>query len=905
MDTRLVVGREQELVATDRFVAAVEAGARALVLEGELGIGKTTLWQEAARRARERGFLVLEASPAESESSLSFAGLVDLLRDFPHSALGSIPTPQLRALEIALLRRRPSGHPPEERVIAVAVHSALTALERPCVVAVDDAQWLDQPTASILEFVARRLRHEPVGFVVAIRVDRERPRTFDAAVGRERREVVRIGGLSLGALHTMIKERLGRSFPRPTLVRIASATGGNPFFALEIARELASRDDIRPGAELPVPEDLRRLVLAHIRELPEETREALLTASALADPTTHEVDEASLLPAVYADVVRIEDDGRVRFSHPLYASAVYSATTPARRRNLHARLAGRVRDPEERARHLGLAASKPDEVVARALDDACSQARSRGAVAAAVRLKEEALRLTPARRADARARRGVELGELRFAAGDTPGARDALREVVDEARPGEARSTALALLGMVRWFEGAWEEGILLAEQALEGVVDPRLRAEIHFRISCVCDWDVPRGAAHARAAVRLLDETTDPGLYSAALLSLAEWELKAGRGANEAAVAKAIALQENAEGWQRSHVPAYWARLVDDFATARARHEEWLERGLAEQDDPVVCHELMHLGVLALHTGEIRRARRLLADALERARQGGDIIFERSALAWGALADAHLGCVEEARAAAEHLVATAGDYPVSEARPREVLGFLALSLGDDAEAAAQLARADDLVRAAGMAEPADHRFQGDLLEALVGIGEVERAAVALERLERRARILPRPWTLAVAARCRGLVEAARGDLDAAERSLRQALSAHDRLDMPFERARTLLCLGRLQRRRKARKAARLALHEALAAFEALETPLWAARAQVEIARTGVRRAPEELTESEAQVAELAARGQTNREIAAKLFLSRRTVEANLARAYRKLGIRSRAELGARMALRD
>ncbi len=888
------------------FLEGVATGARALVLEGEPGIGKTTVWEDVVARGRDLGCLVLSSRPAPSEARLSFAGLGDLLANVPDSTLDAIPDPQRHALEIALLRRAASGPPPGRRAIAIALHSMLKscAALRPVVIGVDDAQWLDPPTASALEFVVRRLGDERVGIVTSVRIEDGRPPTFDQAVNEETRVVARLGPLSLASLHQVIKERLGHSFPRPTLVRIERASRGNPFHALEIARELDAAGAIGSNADLPVPKDLRRLVLSHIRRLPRETRDALFTASALADPTTDHVDETTLGPAVEADVIRVERDGRILFSHPLFASVVYDAATPTRRRDLHARLAGRVGHAEERARHLALAASEPDEVVARALDDACGTARSRGAVDAAARLKREALRLTPPARAEAVGRRGAELGELLFAAGDTPGARVALRTVVDGTPAGVVRSTALAVLGMVRWFEGAWDEGIRLAEEALDGVDDREVRAEIHFRISCVCDWDILRGAEHARAALELLDEQTEPELYSAALLSLAECELKAGRGADDKAVARGIVLQETAEGWQRSHVPAYWARLIDDFETSRARHEEWLECGRQAQDDPVVCHELMHLGVLAFLTGDPREADHMLEEAVDLAQRAGDVIFETSASAWRAHVHAQLGRVDEARATVADLLSRLGNYPLTEVRPRETLGFLALSLGDDAEADRQYTRADELIEATGMREPADHRFHGDHIEAAVALGELERAEALLARLEARGRVLPRPWTLAVAARCRGLLLAARGDLEGAERSLEGALGHHERLEMPFELARTLLCLGRVQRRRKERSAARMTLERAIEIFEGLATPLWADRTCEEISRIGIRRAPQELTVNEERVAELAASGLTNKEIAAQLFMSRRTVEANLARAYRKLGIGTRAELGAIMAQR-
>ncbi len=908
MEGNLVVGRDQELAAADRFLDAVPDGLCAFVLEGEPGIGKTTVWREALRQAEERGFRVFACRPAEAEARLSFASLGDLLAGVEDSTLDTIPVPQRNAVEIALLRREPSGAPPDERAIAVAVLSVLrvAAKVQPVVVAVDDVQWIDPPTASVLEFVVRRLEMEPVGFLASVRVEDERPRTFDLAIDDEHRRTVRVGPLSLGSLHQMIKERLGRSFPRPTLVRIERASRGNPFHALEIARELGAIGDPGPGGALPVPEDLRKLLKARIRRLPAETRSALLIASALSEPTTVDTGEAKLESAVEAEVVHIENDGRVVFTHPLFASAVYDAATPKRRRELHKVLAEAVHDPEQRARHLALAAEGPDETVADALDKACERARSRGAIEAAVTLEREAQRLTPPSLPEARYRRTVSLGELLFTAGDTPAARDVLEKLVAETESDPWRSEALAVLGMVRWYDGGWEEGIRLCEQALQGMDDRMRRGRLHAQLAWMGE-DIPWAAEHARAAVSLLDEQDEPGMYSEALLSRAEWELKEGLGADEDAVSRGILLQESASQWERTHVPATWPRLTDDFATARRRTEELLERARAEEDEVSVCQYLMLLAWLAWLTGDLLEADGLLEETLDLSRRAGHAIFETSVDTMRAQVDGQLGRVADVRAAVDRVLAELESSPSSlfEARCHEALGFLALSLREDADADREYTRADELIESMGMREPADYRFHGDHIEVIVALGQLERAAELLERLEARGRILPRPWTIAVAARCRGLLQAARGDLEAAELSLQEGLAHHARLEMPFELARTLLCLGRVQRRRNERKAARATFERALVIFEGLPAPLWADTTREEIARIGVRRAPEELTVNEEQVAELAASGLTNREIAAKLFMSRRTVEANLARAYRKLGIRSRAELGAKMGARE
>jgi DNA-binding CsgD family transcriptional regulator len=225
--------------------------------------------------------------------------------------------------------------------------------------------------------------------------------------------------------------------------------------------------------------------------------------------------------------------------------------------------------------------------------------------------------------------------------------------------------------------------------------------------------------------------------------------------------------------------------------------------------------------------------------------------------------------------------------------------------VGDFDEADRQLSRADEIDAAIHVREPATERFQGDHAEAVIALDDLDRAEVLVARLEERARLIPRPWICTVSARCRALLLAARGDLEGALRSVQEALAAQESLDMPVERARTTLVLGQMLRRSKQRREARAAFEEALEAFEAVGATLWAKRARAELARVPVRRAPGDLTPTEERIAGLAASGLTNRVIAEQIFVSPKTVESNLARVYRKLAIRSRAELGRAMAERE
>jgi DNA-binding NarL/FixJ family response regulator len=418
-------------------------------------------------------------------------------------------------------------------------------------------------------------------------------------------------------------------------------------------------------------------------------------------------------------------------------------------------------------------------------------------------------------------------------------------------------------------------------------------------------DCDV--GLEHGEAALALLDEQADPLLYSFALHNVARQKLYAGAGADHEAIERGIRLQRAAASWEISAVPAYWARDFDQFDTAKERFEELL-RAFEEQGDearrPAV---LAHLAVIEAMTGRLDRARMLAAesrDLAEQTEQETWINISAWAQSWVA---AQAGDAEAARAGAEEILVRLEASPdaIVERMVRDALGITAFAVGDYREADRQLSRADEIDAAIHVREPATERFQGDHAEAVIALDDLDRAEVLVARLEERARLIPRPWICTVSARCRALLLAARGDLEGALRSVQEALAAQESLDMPVERARTTLVLGQMLRRSKQRREARAAFEEALEAFEAVGATLWAKRARAELARVPVRRAPGDLTPTEERIAGLAASGLTNRVIAEQIFVSPKTVESNLARVYRKLAIRSRAELGRAMAERE
>jgi len=910
------VGRDAELALVDAWLSSGvrvdgrDTTARTLVIEGEPGIGKTTVWGEAVRRAGASGWNVLSCRPRPSDASLSHVGLTDLISSVADAVIEALPAPQRRAVLSATLRQDSSGGPLDPRAVGAGVMALLDgiAAAAPLLLAVDDLQWLDRASARSIAFALHRLQGGRVRLLAAVRLQAVRAGSgaigiLESTLGTDGLERVRVGPLSIAALHKVLSRQLGTSFTRPVTVRIHRACGGNPFYALEIARELQRIGEPAPGRPLPVPEDQREMALLRVRRLPQATRDALAQVAAMSRPTTADVQVAALAPAEEAGVVRVQPDGSVDFTHPLFGSSLYAALAESARRRLHQALATTSANIEEHARHLALGAQGPEEAIAAALDRAAESAEARGAADIVVELKELALRLTPPADSESLVRRELELADRRYFAGDASGARRQLERCLQSLPPGEARAEVLLELGSVVWTQGESEAGLAFMQQALGQAESKTLRAKIHSRASSMAeDFDV--GLEHAEAALQLIDEQEDPLLYSFALHNAARNRLFARGEADHAAVERGMELQREAAAWEVSVLPAYWALYFDEFDVARARFEHFLQVFRVHGDEARCCFLQSHLAVLDALTGHMERARAEAAVALDSAKETEQGTWILVALwATGQVA-ARAGELDAARAAAGEMLERMRSNPdiTLENMARAVLGLAALSAGDHAEADRQLTRCEAIVEGYHAREPVADRFPADHAEAVISIGDLDRADVLVSRLEERARRLPRPWINAVAARCRGLLNAARGDLDAAITDYERALEAHQQLAMPSERGRTLLALGRLQRRRRDARGAQTSLAEAVRVFEAGGAAAWTAVARDELRRAQGRHGSVfDLTPTEMAVARLAAEGLRNREIASRMFLAEKTVEANLSRAYLKLGVRSKTELARRL----
>ncbi len=912
-----VVGRNGELEAIDRFLDRLDGGPSAIVFEGPPGIGKTTLWRELSERAASRSLTMLSCRPVEAETKLAFASLADLLEPVAESILSALPSPQRLALEVALMRASPPGIPPSPRAVATAVLSALRALAAatPVLLAIDDQQWLDRATAEALAFALRRIGNDRIGVAAAVRIEDGDP-PDPLALARAfsgRAERLRLGPLGLGALHHVIRTHLDHVFARPMLRRIHEASDGNPLFALEIARTVREAAAPLAASEpLPVPQTLASLLVRRFERLPAHTRDLLLVVSALSAPTVDVVrkvaDGTAWARATQARMIDVRGD-RVAFTHPLLASAVYGSVGPDKRRALHRRLAALVPAPEERARHLALAAVEPDEDVARALDEAAVLARRRGAPDTAGELAEQAARLTSDADPPARRRRLLQAAEHFIQAGDRPRARTLLDGVLGDAG-GDHRATALRLLARIRGQEESFAAAIACLDEARAHAADAeaRVAVELDLAYACYNGGDLPRAVLVARDALAGAERLGAPGLLADALASVVMSQFITGLGIDRAGLERALALEDRSRATELEARPSsvagmlavYEGRLHDGETLLREICSWAAERG-EESGLPFL---LLNLCWLEAWRGRFPEAIAWAEEARVIAEQSGSEASRALALVHRGRVRAISGDVSGARADmhdAQALLDETG-YVLGVPWLLASQAMLELSLGDAEAAARTAAPLVALVEAVGIGDPFVASFVPDAVEALTRVGEVARARPLLEVFTDRAQALERRWALASAARSRSILTAAHGELDAAVAAAEDAIALGESLDMPVELGRSLLALGQVRRRRGDRRLARAAFERSRDVFRGVGASRWAERAVEELGRIPIRRgAPDELTPTEERVAALAAAGRRNVEVAKTLFMSPKTVEANLARIYRKLGIRTRAELGARM----
>ncbi|WP_110851919.1 ATP-binding protein [Georgenia satyanarayanai] len=905
-----IVGRRAECDAVDHLLAGAEAGrSGALVVRGEAGIGKTALLEYARHTAAGR-FRVESSVGAESETQFAFAGLHQVCAPLLAQAGALLPDPQQSALGVAFGRQE--GAAPDRFLVGLATLHLLAevAEEEPVLYLVDDAQWLDQASAQVLTFVARRVAAERVALVFAVRDPTDGDvRTFAGL------PTLHLKGLSDSNARALLVGAVRTPLDDGVRERVVAEARGNPLALLELPRS-ALPAQLASGFALPDAVSAPRRVEDSFRHrsgsLPADTQLLLLVAAA--EPT----GEAALLwrAAAHLGLARevaapaeaaglLEIDTRVRFRHPLVRSAVYRAATPPDRRSVHGALASATDpelDPDRRAWHRAQSVLGTDEAAAVDLERSAGRARARGGLAAAATFLQHAAELTP--EPAARARRALEAVHLTHDAG----APEAALELLAVASTGPLDALQHARLELLRAqiafhrTRGREVPGMLLTAAQALAPLDPHLsrQAYVHALESSFHAGRLAHGHGMLTVAEAARDAPgapTPPRPVDLLLDGLAT-RFTQGYEASVPSLQRALgSLRDDDSGtdddngrwlWLACHVGAM---LWDDesiyvLATRAVR--------LAREAGALATlpAALNALALVLVLTGELSRAAELFAEeeAITRATGAPPLPNSRLALAaWRGqkqdTSELYARMVAGATARGEGLTVSSAE--MSLAYLHNGLGSYHSAL----EAAAPLVELDELAHSS-VALP-------ELVEAASRAGQPDRAAVALERLSVRARASGTEWALGLAARSRALTSTG----PAAEEHYREAIERLGRCRMATHLARAHLLYGEWLRREGRRQDARHQLRTAHQLLSDMGAEAFADRAARELRATGehprrrTAQPTDALTAHELHIARLVATGATSREVGAQLFLSPRTIEAHLRNIFRKLGITSRRQL--------
>jgi DNA-binding CsgD family transcriptional regulator len=896
----MLVGRSAESARIDRLLNEVRGGTGgALVLLGEPGIGKSALLQYAERQATGmRQLTVLGVAP---EAALPYAGLTELLRPVLW-ALESLPARQSRAINLAL------GAGEDGATDSLAVYAGVLALlaevasREPLLIIVDDAHWLDSETVSALAFVARRIEDESIGLLLGARSSE--PFEMD------RVPQLLLGGVDHAAAAALVG-RAGYDLAPGVMRALCDAVAGNPLALLELPGVLDA--DQRAGRRplddpLTVTASVERAFLTRIDQLDADGRLALLLAAASDSDDVETVRRAvpaaatGLEHAERIGLVRVQR-GRIGFWHPLVRSAVYATATDEERRAAHRALADCLSQahPARRAWHLVAADGTPDDDVSADLAEAGLAARRHGACASAARLLDRAASVTPGR--DMSARRLLLAGEAAWVAGQIRQA-DALLERSAELT-GDAELAGDVMVA--RWWVATSDSGPqslfgpLVAAASELAATSPRKAA---LMLAVAWDWawsslDVDRARELADLAEELAG--SDLGAADPEVLTTLAWQRLADCQVPRALQAARFVIGTSA-GRADLQV-AYACELLsaaDQLDEARSALENSIADLTRAGHMPALCYSLRTRATIELRQGRMLEALKTAGEALVLT-QEGRASWPGWAIAQVAAVEAAFGMQERCREHVNRAEQSCGGndrWAVAEAQA--ALGLLELGLGEDGAALSALDVTDGLLRP--LRHPGFIRYAADRIETLVRLGDLTRANAALVELEQRATAAQSSWGRHAVARARVLVAPAES-LDAAFGDVAAAP-----IRSGFEAARTRLVYGERLRRAGRRTEAREQLRCALGVFRAIGAEPWERRAQTELRASGARlrrtdTAPrDELTPQELQVALVVAEGVTNREAAARLFLSPKTIEVHLSRAYRKLGVRTRTELSRRIA---
>jgi DNA-binding CsgD family transcriptional regulator len=891
----MIVGRETELAQIEQLLrTAADGRAGSLVLCGEAGVGKTALLQEAQERAC--GFRALTTAGVEFEAELAFAGLHELVGPIIDLA-NVLPEPQAKAIKAALaLDEGPSS----DRLAVYAATLGLfaaAASERPLLCLVDDAHWLDRSSAEALVFAARRIDRDPIVMLFAVRD----PTT--SAFSASRLPELWLEGLTADDARALLAAHASSLLPG-VVERLVETAAGNPLALLEYAATAARADGMEPEP-LPVGKTIERTFVKRSSALSAAARRGLLLA-AVCEPGEPEAlwralkaEEVSAEAIAEAERAGLLVGGRLDFPHPLARSAIYHSAPPAERRAAHRALAHAFDDLDRSAWHLAASAAGPDEQVAAALEKTAENARRRSGVSARAAALVRAARLTPDDRT--RTLRLLEAARSAEAAGYYERAEQLLAEAAQLAVGDELHADAVARRSYLLFDRGEFDHALELAS-AEAARVEPLAAARVLTASGAVHALvhrlDIPAARAMAEHAAELAGTAAPDALDLCHMLAWT-WELS-GDAQRALALARDCAERVDVASVLAIDLAGHFIHC-EEYASARERFDLIVGEARSAHALGNLSYAIDVQSRLELHMGRPAAAYAASLEAIQLIEPLGNDVGLASALAWLALVEATLGRSEDAQAhgrRALRMTTDLGDR-FNEVRARGALGLDALVRGDMGAAAEWLEPAARLLAEGGVRLPNTFPLHGDLIEAQVRLGKRAEASEQLTRLLDNAELTESRWAHAVGARCRALLA---NDADA-EEAFESALELHAAHPSDLERARTQLAFGERLRRVRQRRSSREQLHPALETFETLGARPWAERARAELRASGERLRPrkpaahERLTPQELQVSLAAAEGLTNKEIGARLFLSPKTVEFHLGRAYRKLDVRSRAEL--------
>jgi DNA-binding CsgD family transcriptional regulator/tetratricopeptide (TPR) repeat protein len=916
------VGRADLLATVESQLAA----GGSIVLTGPSGIGKSAIVDAVAAAAVLRGERVLRVSAAQTDRWISYAGLADLLSQVPGTYVEDLPDPQRAAVDAVLQRGRanaPGGRARLARRMAWRALLDQCASAGPVLLLVDDAQWLDDASADVIGYASRRAAGRDVRAVVAERWAERSETGVDLGARAARAASLApppVAELVVPPLaaHDLAELLEMYALPARAASKLHADSGGNPYLALALGGAFADRGaSWRP---VPLAPRIHALLGDRVAALPSEVRETLLLAALVTRPTVellHRAGRADAERHVRAAATAgllVTDGSTIRFTPPAVATLMAESATAAHRSKLHTALSTVVTDGVERARHRALASVDPDAEVARSLVTAAEEARRRGARELAAELYLLAADRTPAELDKERLEWLVAAAEVGAAASRVEVVNRAATAVLDaDSAPAHRVRARMALIDLSGQALAAMDEAFAAA--LADARDDPELLAPLRLRLAwqALVDGAPVRAMDEADEAISRAAEVGDTTTEAMALAVKAQVSRILGRSDYMAPLTRALELPQPAgDGWLHlspRYLAARFAVFDDRLADARVDLLKMLalvERGGGEE----IIEVLRCLSEVSARAGRCRDALDFAERAIRIAQEAG--LSPGPAWYNGAVAELAGGTIGRAIGYAQRGIRASEQErdAIYLGRNLHALGQAQLRAGDARAGVETLRRIRSLEQAQGVTDPTVVRWHGDLAAGLAAIGEVGEAQATIDAA--RGAMANRAHGGAVTAqldRAEALLRAERGELDPAVGLLVSARRRFELLGQPIELGHCLLVLGQIERRRRRYAAARAAASEALALFTGLGARPWSEQAARTLARAdgGVAapapRRPETaaFTVTESRIAAMVREGASNREIAARMFLSVKTVEATLTRMYRKLGVRSRTQLSSKL----